>query len=115
MKAALVLTAFTNQRKFLHITTKSKKPDMGSPDYMELVKPLQGGMEAVNDLRDTNRASPMFNELSTVSEGISVLGWVTIDAKPYAHVDDSLGSAQYYGNRVLKEHKEKCVISSKHE
>jgi adenylyl cyclase-associated protein len=45
--------------------------------------------------------------LSAVSAGITVLAWITIDTRPYKHVEESLGSAQFFGNRVLKEHKEK--------
>jgi len=99
--------AFVLQRKLLLTTTKSKKPDGASSAYMKLLKPLQESIQTVNNIRDSNRASPAFNQLSAVSESIGVLAWVTIEPKPYKHVEDSLGSAQYYGNRVLKEFKEK--------
>jgi adenylyl cyclase-associated protein len=89
------------------ITTKAKKPDMMSSSYMELLKPLQDELQAVTDIRERNRASPLFNQLSTVSESISVLAWVTVDTKPFKHVEESLGSAQYWGNRVVKDNKEK--------
>jgi adenylyl cyclase-associated protein len=89
------------------ITTKAKKPDMMSSSYMELLKPLQDELQAVSTIRDRNRGSPLFNQLSTVSESISVLAWVTVDTKPFKHVEESLGSAQYWGNRVVKENKEK--------
>ena len=89
------------------ITTKAKKPDMMSPSYMELLKPLQDELQAVSTIRDRNRGSPLFNQLSTVSESISVLAWVTVDTKPFKHVEESLGSAQYWGNRVVKDNKEK--------
>jgi len=32
---------------------------------------------------------------------------VTEAPKPHKHVEESLGSAQYWGNRVLKEFREK--------
>ena len=78
-----------------------------SPSYMELLKPLQDELQAVSTIRDHNRGSPLFNQLSSVSESISVLAWVTVDTKPFKHVEESLGSAQYWGNRVIKENKEK--------
>ncbi|PSS25847.1 hypothetical protein M430DRAFT_16556 [Amorphotheca resinae ATCC 22711] len=106
-QASSVLRAFAAQRKFILITTKAKKPDMSSPVFMELLKPLQESISAVSDIRDANRGSPFFNHLSTVSESIGVLAWVTVDTKPHKHVEESLGSAQYWGNRVLKEYKEK--------
>ena len=89
------------------ITTKAKKPDTSSSAFVDLLKPLQDGIQIVSDIRDRNRGSPMFNNLSTVSESMTVLAWVTIDTKPFKHVEDSLVSAQYWGNRVIKEYKEK--------
>lgn len=70
-------------------------------------------MGAVNDIREANRASPLFTHLTTVSEGIAVLGWITIDPKPVEYVSDILGSSQFYGNRIIKEFKEKSVPSAK--
>lgn len=80
---------------------------MTGPAYVELLKPLQEQMQAVSDVREKNRGSPLFDQLSTVSESIAVLAWVTVDPKPFKHVEESLGSAQYYGNRVTKANKEK--------
>ena len=105
-----MLRAFASQRNFILITTKAKKPDMSSPIFMQLLNPLQDSITSVNDIRDANRGSPVFNQLSAVSESISVLAWVTVDTKPHKHVEESLGSAQYYGNRVMKEYKEKWVL-----
>lgn len=106
-QASSVFRAFAGQRKFILITTKAKKPDMTSPIFMELLKPLQESISAVSDIRDANRGSAVFNQLSAVSESIGVLAWVTVDPKPHKHVEESLGSAQYWGNRVLKEYKDK--------
>jgi adenylyl cyclase-associated protein len=109
-QASSVFQAFVKQRDFIHITTKARKPDMSSPVFMQLLKPLQEMITAVSDIRDANRASPLFNNLSAVSESIGVLAWVTVDPKPHKHIEESLGSAQYWGNRVLKEYKDKYGI-----
>ncbi|EKD19647.1 uncharacterized protein L3040_002010 [Drepanopeziza brunnea f. sp. 'multigermtubi'] len=106
-QASSVLRAFAGQRKFILITTKAKKPDMTKPVFMTLLKPLQESITAVSDIRDANRGSAVFNQLSAVSESIGVLAWVTVEPKPHKHVEESLGSAQYWGNRVLKEFKDK--------
>ncbi|KAF4996483.1 hypothetical protein FGRMN_4480, partial [Fusarium graminum] len=109
-QAALVKTGFEEQRKFLLISTKAKKPDLSGPDlpvFESLIKPINEALMAVTALKDSNRPSPMFSQLSTVSDGIMVLAWVTIDTRPYKHVDECLGSAQFFGNRVLKEQKDK--------
>ena len=76
---------------------------------MEILKELQSMMGAVNDIREGNRGSPQFTHLTTVSEGIAVLGWITIDPKPAEYVSEVLSSAQFYGNRIIKEYKEKSA------
>ncbi|KAL9131615.1 MAG: hypothetical protein Q9217_000503 [Psora testacea] len=106
-QSAAVLRAFAAERKFLIITTKSKKPDIQSTVYMEILKELQSMMGAVNDIREANRASPLFTHLTTVSEGIAVLGWITIEPKPVDYVKDMLSGAQYHGNRIINLNKEK--------
>ena len=79
---------------------------MNGPAFMQLLKPFNELISAVTELRERNRGSPVFNQLSTVSESISVLAWVTADTKPHKIVEENLTSAQYWGNRVLKEYKE---------
>lgn len=80
---------------------------MPSQIYMEILKELQSNMGAVNDIREANRPSPLFNHLTTVSEGIALLGWITIEPKPCDYITEALDSAQFYGNRVIKDYKEK--------
>ena len=110
-QSAAVLRAFAAQRKFLIVTTKAKKPEIQSPVYMEILKELQAMMGAVNDIREANRASPFFTHLTTVSEGIAVLGWITIEPKPAHYISEVLDSAKFYGNRIMKEFKEKSASS----
>jgi adenylyl cyclase-associated protein len=109
-QAAEVVKGFKEQRKFLLLTTKAKKPDLSGPEirvYQDIVKPINDTIMAVTKLKDDNRGSPFFSQLSAVSEGIMVLAWVNVENRPYKHVDESLGSAQFFGNRVLKEQKDK--------
>lgn len=112
-QAALVLQGFKEQRKFLLITTRSKKPDLTGSEmsvYQDLLKPINECLIKVGTLRDKNRGSPLLNHLSTVAEGFMVSAWVTVDSRPYKHVEEYLGSAQFFGNRVLKEFKDKWVL-----
>ena len=74
---------------------------------MEILKDLQGAMGAVSDILQANRGSPIQNQLATVAEGVSMLGWITVEPKPTGMVTDTLEAAQFYGNRVLKEFKDK--------
>ena len=68
---------------------------------------------AVDELREGNRPSPLFTHLSAVSEGIVALGWI-VEKRPGDFVTDTLGGAQYYGNKVLKEYKEKYGFRPSH-
>lgn len=109
-QASAVLRAFVEQRKFILVTTKAKKPDMNGPAFMQLLKPFNEIISVVTEIREKNRGSPFFNQLSTVSESITVLAWVTADSKPHKVVEENLASAQFWGNRVLKDYKEKYAL-----
>ena len=65
----------------------------------------------MDELREANRPSPLFAHLSAISEGIVALGWI-VESRPADFVTDTLGGAQFYGNRVLKEYKDKSVNHS---
>ena len=75
--------------------------------YQELLKPINDSLMTVTELKDSNRANPMYTQLSAVADGIMVLAWVTVSHRPFTHVEECLGSAQFFGNRVIKEYKDK--------
>ena len=106
-QAIHVKDTFAAIRQFLLVATEAKKPDQTSPEFAELLKPLQEAAAEVVKIKEASRGDPTFNHLSAVADSIGVISWVMIEHKPYAHVDESLGSAKYYGNRVQKEFKEK--------
>ncbi|KAL2267758.1 hypothetical protein VTJ83DRAFT_5035 [Remersonia thermophila] len=109
-QAAKVLEAFKEERKFLLITTKAKKPDMKGADmsvFQDLVQPISKLMTVVGGLKDANRGDANYNNLATVAESMLALAWVTIDIKPFKHVEESLAAAQFWGNKVLTAHKNK--------
>lgn len=113
-QAAKVTKGFQEERKFLLITTKAKKPNLSISDDMEayqaLLKPINESLMAVVNIKESNRGSPVTNQLSAVADGIMMLAWVTDEAKPHKHVENTLGSAQYYGNRVIKDYKDKDPV-----
>lgn len=74
---------------------------------MELLSGMQIEMTKVSNIRENNRPSPLSNHLSTISEGIPGLAWVTEAAKPADFVGEMKSAAQFYGNRVLSAHKDK--------
>lgn len=97
---------FAAQRRFILVSTKAKKPNF-TPDN-EGLKAIQASVLAIGDIKNANRGSPAFNQLSAVADGTDMLGWwVTVDPKPHKHVEESKNSALYNGNRVAKEFKDK--------
>ncbi|KAI1945503.1 suppressor of rasval19 [Ophidiomyces ophidiicola] len=102
-QAQAVLEAFEAERKYLLVSTKSKKPD---PQPPELLTELHRASDEINNIRESNRPSPLFNHLSAISEGVMSMGWF-FEIRPAEFVTDVLGGAQFYGNRVLNEYKEK--------
>lgn len=109
-QAAKVVQGFKEQRKFLLITTKAKKPDLTGADmsvFQDLVKPIGDLMTAIGNIKDSNRGTPFYDNLATVAESIMGLAWVTIDTKPFKHVEESMGSAQFFGNKILTANKNK--------
>jgi len=102
-----VSRAFKAQRQYLLVTTKAKKPDMTSSTFAELISGLQHEMGTVNDIRESSRASPLKDHLAMVGEGMGALQWVVFEGKPADYVGEVVGGIQMYGNRVLKEYKEK--------
>src|SRR3569833_563744 len=110
------MQGFLAQRQFLLLTTKAKKPDLtgtGMSVYQDLLKPLTEAVMAVTNIKEANRGSAVFNNLSAVSEGIMVLAWWTLENRPWKHIEDSASSAQFFGNRILKVFKDKYVVAKK--
>ncbi|KXX83440.1 Adenylyl cyclase-associated protein [Madurella mycetomatis] len=109
-QAAKVVQGFKEQRKFLLITTKAKKPDLTGADmsvFQDLVKPIGDLMTAIGNIKDSNRGTPFYDNLATVAESIMALAWVTIDTKPFKHVEECMGPAQFFGNKILTANKNK--------
>lgn len=108
-QAAAVAKGFADQRRFLMVTTKAKRPDPQSQTFMDLLKDLQQDLGTAGDIKESNRGSPMKEHLAMVAEGISTLQWLVMDGKPADVVAEMIGGTQMYGNRVLKTYKEGSV------
>lgn len=101
---SLVDKAVESQRQFLQVASACKKPTDQNV-LMKLVEPTSKLMADVNALRDKNRANAQFNHLSTLSEGISCLGWVCVEPTPVPFINEARGSSEFYSNKLLVEHK----------
>eukprot|EP01135_Chromosphaera_perkinsii_P005047 Nk52_evm24s311 gene=Nk52_evmTU24s311 len=103
-QAELVEKAFKAQRDYIVLASKAKQPSMA--DVPELLKPTATYLEAAQSFKDANRTSKCFNHLSTVSDGMPALGWVTVSPKPAPYVEEFVNATQFYGNRVIKDHRD---------
>ncbi|KAK7518173.1 adenylyl cyclase-associated protein [Phyllosticta citriasiana] len=106
-QAQALAEAFAAQRQYLLVSTKAKKPDMASTAFLELLKDLQGAMEKVDQIKQVSKELEIKNHLTMVADGVGVLAWVTMEVKPGDTAAELFGGAQMYGNKVLKEYKEK--------
>ena len=76
---------------------------------MKLVKDIQVYMESVDEVKQHNRDASLRDPLTMVADGIGTLGWIMVDSKPHEYVHELFGGAQMYGNKVLKEFRDKSV------
>ena len=108
-QAVLVVSAFEAQREFLKTAAASKKPTNAETE--KLLRATGELIVSIQQHRETNRRSPMFNHLSALSESIPALGWVSVAPTPAPFVKEMKDAGMFYTNRVLKDWKEK---DSKH-
>ncbi|KAJ2035128.1 F-actin-capping protein subunit alpha [Coemansia sp. RSA 922] len=104
-QARLVEALYHAQRSFIRIATLTKKPTMDQ--LPGLLGPQQSAIQQIIALRDANRPSEYFDNLSTIAEGIAAFGWVAVEPTPVPYINDMKDSAQFYANRVLKKWREK--------
>jgi len=102
-QAKLVLDAVNAQKELLKIAATSKKPS--DEQFQKLLEPTSTLMQKIIGLKDSNRGSKFFNNLSAVADGIQVLGWVVISPTPGPYVGEMRGGSELYSNRILKEFK----------
>lgn len=117
IKAALAAQAFKEQRKFLLLTTKTKKPDLlGGADissFDEMVAPVVNILREMEQIKSANDRTPLVNHLKAVVDGApGLFSWLTMDTRPHKTVEEFLGSSKYWSNRVLTEYKQ-CVSLDK--
>ena len=100
-QAGLVVATFEAQREFLKTVAASKKPN--PEDIEKLLKPTADLIGEIQQYRESNRRSAMFNHLSALSESIPALGWVRVVPTPAPFVKEMKDAGMFYTNRVLKD------------
>ncbi|XP_051527395.1 adenylyl cyclase-associated protein 2-like isoform X1 [Myxocyprinus asiaticus] len=102
--AEMVNNALQVQRIFLKMATTHQEPS--KTELTDLLRPLSEQIQEVQNFREKNRGSSLFNHLSAVSESIPALGWVAVCQKPGPYVKEMNDAAIFYTNRVLKDYKD---------
>ncbi|XP_051992500.1 adenylyl cyclase-associated protein 2-like [Xyrauchen texanus] len=102
--AEIVNSAMQVQRTFLKMATTHQEP--AKIELTDLLRPLSEKIQEVQNFREKNRGSSLFNHLSAVSESIAALGWVAVCQKPGPYVKEMSDAAMFYTNRVLKDYKD---------
>lgn len=108
-QAGLLLVGLNIQRDILIKASQFQQPD--EKELSVLLQPLSKQIQAVQEFREKNRGSKLFNHLSALSESVPALGWVALSPKPVPYVKEMTDAAMFYTNRVLKEYKD---VDKKH-
>ncbi|KAM6958940.1 adenylyl cyclase-associated protein 2 [Aplochiton taeniatus] len=102
--AEMVNRALQVQRTFLKMASTHQEP--AQMELSDLLKPISDHIQEIQNFRERNRGSSLFNHLSAVSESIPALGWVAVSPKPEPYVKEMNDAATFYTNRVLKDYKD---------
>ncbi|KAF2998326.1 hypothetical protein E8E14_000943 [Neopestalotiopsis sp. 37M] len=104
-QAQCVLYGLREQRNIVEKMSKISNPDTKTLD--SLLGPITQAMATAKALQEANRGHELYNHLSCVADGILLLSWIKIQMRPFRHIDQMLECAQYFGNKVRVEHKQK--------
>jgi len=103
--SAIVGEAVQALRQVLLTAASCKKPAEG--DLAGVLKPLSDKMSEINAFRDKKRGTKEFDHLSTLSEGITAFGWVTVSPTPEPFAVQARGGSEFYSNKLLNLYKGK--------
>ncbi|THH08213.1 hypothetical protein EW145_g2859 [Phellinidium pouzarii] len=101
-----VESAFKSLRLAILTASACIKPDAKAVNV--LLEPLRKDVMTVLQVPEKNRKERVwFNHLQVIAEGIPSVGWIEVEPKPGPHVAQMKESAEFYGNKVIKEFKDK--------
>ncbi|KAM0810130.1 putative Zn(2)-C6 fungal-type domain-containing protein [Seiridium cardinale] len=104
-QAVGVLAGFKEQRRILLIASKTAKPDASG--WQNLTRQMSYVAAAVVAIQEASRGDSLHRHLSCVADGIPMLSWIEVELRAFKRVDKFLGHAQYFGNKLLTQYKEK--------
>lgn len=67
---------YRTQLQYLQLAESHAAPSQSEQN--QLLQPTSLKIQAIQELREKNRSSQLFNHLSAISESIPALGWVTV-------------------------------------
>jgi hypothetical protein len=82
-----------------------KKPSQD--DLMKEVTPISNIMNSIAEIESKYRGKDHVNHLKAVSEGTQALGWVCVEPTPGPFVKDTIGSSEFWSNKILTQYKGK--------
>jgi len=102
--ANMVRRAFDAELTFIIVGLTAPCPDNNT--FTSLIQPLSETINEIQEFRNRNRhVAEFFNHLSTVSESIVALSWISVKPAPVQFVRDMRDAGEYFGNRVLSENR----------
>jgi adenylyl cyclase-associated protein len=103
IQAKAVSSIAQKLRTILSLAASNKKPN--DAEFEKLLAPFDKEVSELSTFKDKYRSSKFFNHLSAISEGAPAFEWVRITPAPAPHIEEFRNSAQFYANKVLKDHK----------
>ncbi|KAF9646279.1 hypothetical protein BDM02DRAFT_3189000 [Thelephora ganbajun] len=104
-QVSLLEPLFGAVRQVIH--TAGSCTQLPQDDFLKLLGPMQSGYEAVSLTKERNARDREWSlHYSVVATGASCVSWVT-QAKPGPFVKDVKEETEFYGNRLIKEYKDK--------
>ncbi|KAK7467074.1 suppressor of rasval19 [Stygiomarasmius scandens] len=92
-------------RSLLATAAACTKPD--GKAFENLLAPLNTSVEAISRAKEANRKDrDWFNHITVIGESAAFVAWV-LNPKPGPYISEVKDQMLYYGNRVIKEFKEK--------
>ncbi|KAG7092399.1 hypothetical protein E1B28_008756 [Marasmius oreades] len=101
----LIEQQFKDLHDLLLMTSTCTKP--GDNELQEVLSPIKTNIEAITRMKEANRKDrDWFPHLMVLGEGAQFIVWV-IQPKPGSYINEIKDQVLYYGNRVIKDYKEK--------
>eukprot|EP00978_Attheya_sp_CCMP212_P022482 scaffold67114_cov47-Attheya_sp.AAC.1 len=106
---SLVEEAWAGIRSIVVVASKSQKPKDPNAAIQPLLKKTQQAVTQVNQKRLDRKFDRVYHQKATV-EMLIAISWIVVappGPTPFSHVKETVGSSDFYSNKVRKEYKGK--------